>query len=299
MGWIYKYGKGVKIDYKTAFDWFIKAAEKNDVVALCNLGDIYKYGLGVKKDYKKAFDWYSKAANMLYEPAQLGLGLMYLNGQGVDKNYSKAKELFKEAATTADPELRFDAIECQDQAERYELSPEITIIRNKILNTLRVKWPKMTHYTSLVVGNALLLERSPLRLGHINSLNDPNEGKLIWRYLGLEPEEGKPVLVGCFLPEDDSLNMWRFYSKDHQNDDACGCAITFDVNSFFDFNLLPKIPNDSQQEKTISTLYSTGRPPRESSDFYQIVYIKGDMEIKNDDSKGSLKKAFSELKMRW
>ncbi|WP_237113845.1 hypothetical protein [Pseudoalteromonas rubra] len=49
-----------------------------------------------------------------------------------------------------------------------------------ILTHLKVsKNLSMTHYTSFDVGQAILLEKSPFRLGHINAVNDPNEGKLL------------------------------------------------------------------------------------------------------------------------
>lgn len=154
----------------------------------------------------------------------------------------------------------------------------------------------MTHYTSLQVGNALLLEQSPLRLGHINALNDPNEGKLLWHYLGHTPIESKPAFVGCFLPEEDSLNMWRFYSKNHQNDDACGCAITFGTDHFFEFDLLSEEPNDTQQDDSNLAFPNSGKSPQESAAFYRVVYIKGEMQIHGDNKENTLLKTFKELK---
>ena len=152
----------------------------------------------------------------------------------------------------------------------------------------------MTHYTSLMAGHALLLEESPLRLGHINSLNDPNEGKLLWRYLGHEPMEGKPAFVGCYLLDDDSLNMWRFYSKNHQNDDACGCAITFNTDKFFDFNLLSELTADVQKNEDDMVFSNTGKSPKESAAFYRIIYTSDNMNIRGND-KVELEELFHEL----
>ncbi|WP_339023393.1 DUF2971 domain-containing protein [Aeromonas salmonicida] len=302
LGLKYRLGKGVKQSNSEAADWFLKAAINGNTNAQCNLGWMYRNGRGLDKNDSEALAWYHKAAEKGNALAQSNLGLMYMNGYKngdiIEKDYIQAQKLFRQAATSTDPEIRFKAIEYQDQAERYNLSPIITDIRQKILSKLKVNietTPTMTHYTSLIVGSALLLEESPLRLGHINALNDPNEGKLLWRYLGHPPVEGKPVFVGCFLPDEDSLNMWRFYSKNHQKDDACGCAITFNSDKFFDFNLLQESPTNSQQNDEEIAFINTGKSPQESATFYRIIYISDDMNI-HDSAKPTLDKLFTELK---
>lgn len=299
LGQKYRLGIDVKQNYSTAFQWYSKSATQGYDRGQNAIGVMYKHGLGVKKNYASAHNWYQKAAAQGNLRAQFNLGLMYLNGDGLDKDYGYAKELFHQAAISNDMELRFKAIEFQDLAARYLLSPEITEVRNKILKKLQVDMeatPTMTHYTSLAVGSALLLDKSPLRLGHINALNDPNEGKLLWRYLGYAPVERNPVFVACFLPDDDSLNMWRFYSKNHKNDDACGCAITFNVDGFFDFNLLKVLSTSEHCDEDNTTFPNTGITPQDSLMFYKIVYISDDMNIHGDDKNNTLKNSFIELK---
>lgn len=333
LAWMCEKGRGVTQNDSAAVEWYRKAAEQGDTAAQFNLGGMYERGQGVTQNHITAVEWYSKAAEKGDADAQCNLGVKYVTGQGVEKNdriavelfrkaskkgnaqacfnfgltymseiggkrsYARAQALFRRAARLAQPQLRFKAIEFQDQAKRYALSPQITKIRERILDFLKVKESvTMTHYTSLQVGNALLLEESPLRLGHINALNDPNEGKLLWRYLGHSPVEKKPAFVGCFLPEEDSLNMWRFYSKNHQNDDACGCAITFNTDGFFKFDLLKKKPSDTQKDVKNLSFPNSGKSPQESAAFYRVVYIKGDMQIHGDDKENTLLKTFKELK---
>lgn len=303
LGMMYEHGFGIKQNYNEAFDWYRKAAEQDHAAAQFKLGWMYDLGIGVEQNDTEAIFWYKKSAKHDKDPsssyAKFNLGLMYLDGQGVDKNYTQAQELFSQAAKNTNPDIRFDAIEYQDKAERYELSEKITDIREKILYKLKAdikKTPTMTHYTSLVAGRALLFEPSPLRLGHINALNDPNEGKLLWRYLGHAPVEGKPVFVGCFLPDDDSLNMWRFYSKNLNNEDACGCAITYNSKKFLDFNLLEEPLVDTQQNETKFIFSNTGKSPQESTAFYRIIYISDGMRIHGDDKKQTLENLFIELK---
>lgn len=298
IGWMYQSGEYVEKNIQEALSCYRKAANLGNSTAMLQMGWMYQVGLDVEKNEKKAITWYKKAALQNDERAQVNLGFMYMNGLGVEHNYIEAQRLFGLATTSVNPEFRFKAIEFQDKAERLQLSTKITKLRENILQKLSVnihETKTITHYTSLMVGRELLLNKSPLRLGHINALNDPNEGKLLWKYLGYAPAEGKPAFVGCFLPDNDSLNMWRFYSKNHQNDDACGCAITFETNKFFDFDLLPELTTSPIEGMKNSFFSNTGKSPQESENFYRIIYARDDMNIHGDDY-NFIKELFSSLK---
>ncbi|MFQ1979513.1 SEL1-like repeat protein [Aeromonas veronii] len=297
LGVMYRQGLGVEQSDDTAVEWYRKAVEQGNPRAQCNLGVMYATGCGVELNDKTAIELFRKASKAGEGQSTINLGLMYMEGEGVKQSYAKARALFRRALRNSQPNIRFQALEFQDKAERYALSLPISKIREQILEQLKVPaGSTMTHYTSLQVGNAVLLEQSPLRLGHINALNDPNEGKLLWHYLGHTPIESKPAFVGCFLPEEDSLNMWRFYSKDHQKEDACGCAITFNTDNFFEFDLLKtKLIDIAQDEKTLS-FPNSGKSPQESAAFYRVVYIKGQMQIRGEDEDGPLTQLFVDLK---
>lgn len=297
LGGMYYEGRGVEQNDSKAVELYLKAAELGNAQALCNMGVMYIEGRGVEKNYRTAAELFRKASKGGDEQGTINLGQMYMNGDGVEQSYIRAQALFRKATRSTSPKIRFQAIELQDQAKRHARAPQITNIRERILDELKAETGgTMTHYTSLLVGNALLLEPSALRLGHINALNDPNEGKLLWRHLGYSPVESKPAFVGCFLPDEDSLNMWRFYSKDHQKEDACGCAITFNTDNFFEFDLLSKKPSDTPQDANNQAFLNSGKSPQESAAFYRVVYIKGEMEISGEDEGGPLKQLFDELK---
>lgn len=333
LGVMYQLGEGFEQSNSTAVEFYRKAAEQGNAEAQCNLGAMYCNGQGVARSYSTAIELYSKAIEQKLARAHCNMGVMYVNGLGVEQNnrmavksfrmaskdgdvqgtinlglmcmdgegikqsYARAQILFRKAIRNAPPQLRFKAIELHDQAKRHARSPQITYIRERILSELKAKaGVTMTHYTSLQVGNALLLEQSPLRLGHINALNDPNEGKLLWHHLGQTPVENKPAFVGCFLPEEDSLNMWRFYSKDHQKEDACGCAITFNIDNFFEFDLLSKQQGDATKDTNTQAFLNSGKSPQESAAFYRVVYIKDEMQIHGEDEDGPLTRLFDELK---
>ncbi|PNO56213.1 hypothetical protein MC64_012375 [Aeromonas caviae] len=297
LGSMYDQGRGVEQSDDTAVEWYRKAVEQGNARAQCNLGVMYAKGRGVELNDKTAVELFRKASKAGEGQSTINLGLMYMGGDGVKQSYAKARALFRRAIRNSQPKIRLQALEFQDKAERYTLSLPISKIREQILEQLKVlSGSTMTHYTSLQVGNAVLLEQSPLRLGHINALNDPNEGKLLWQNLGHTPVESKPAFVGCFLPEEDSLNMWRFYSKDHQKEDACGCAITFNADNFFEFDLLKtKLSDIAQDEKTLS-FPNSGKSPQESAAFYRVVYIKDQLQIRGEDEDGPLTNLFVELK---
>ncbi|WP_429952364.1 tetratricopeptide repeat protein [Aeromonas veronii] len=298
LGLKYHQGLGVaQRDSTAAVEWYHKASEQGFARAQCNLALMYMSGQGVEQNERTALKWFRKASRGGSVRGTINLALLYMHEDGVKQSYARARALFRKAIRNASPELRFEALEFQDQAERYTLSPQITKIRKQILEKLKAQaGSTMTHYTSLLVGNALLLEPSALRLGHINALNDPNEGKLLWRHLGHSPVESKPAFVGCFLPDEDSLNMWRFYSKDHRKEDACGCAITFNTDNFFEFDLLSKEPENALQDAKNQAFLNSGKSPQESAAFYRVVYIKGEMQIQGEDDDGPLKQLLDELK---
>lgn len=94
LGLIHYEGRGVRQDYKKAFEWFTKAANQGDSGAQNILGVMYDNGQGVRQDHYKAKEWYIKAVNQGNAAAQVNLGLMYAKGQGVRQDYRKAKEWF-------------------------------------------------------------------------------------------------------------------------------------------------------------------------------------------------------------
>lgn len=301
LGSLYLDGIGVEQNDSLAFTWLMEAAKKGDHDAQCNIGWMYYMGKGIEPNIQEAVKWYEKAAAQGNDIAQINIGRCYWDGIGVEKDNEKALSMFEQVAKNIKSEVRFEAIELHDHIEREILSPSITSLRTSILNALRVDGKitsTMTHYTSLHVGDIILLGKSPLRLGHINAFNDPNEGKILWHELGLSQIDSNPVFAGCFLPNDDSLNMWRFYSKNNFKDDACGCAITFSTDEFLKFSLLEmqsENPN-SLETKGDTRFTNTGKIPQESTTFYRMIYVDDNFQFINDEG-GLLKELFHALKI--
>ena len=131
----YLEGRGVAADSKKAFQWATRAADGQDVQAMCLLGQMYEQGRGVPKDsgaalrfYRKAAEKDSleghfrlasallqsapdeakehmkKAAEAGYAPAQVGMGRLALRAQDT---YSAA-EWFEKAAEQGVAEAEFE-----------------------------------------------------------------------------------------------------------------------------------------------------------------------------------------------
>jgi uncharacterized protein len=64
LGMLFRDGQSVPQDYAKARDWYGKAVEKGDALAMAALGALYRDGKGVIQDYAKAREWFEKA----YQP---------------------------------------------------------------------------------------------------------------------------------------------------------------------------------------------------------------------------------------
>ena len=70
-------------DFATALREWTPLAEQGYATAQSNLGQMYRQGKGVPQDDKTAVKWYRLAAEQGYATAQSNLGVMYALGHGV------------------------------------------------------------------------------------------------------------------------------------------------------------------------------------------------------------------------
>jgi len=98
QGLAYYKGDGVQKDFRTAAEWFNKAAAKGHAAAKYNLGIMAYTGQGMNKDMSTAARWFQGAAEQGYAPAQYNLGFMYYNGTGVKKDDLQAYTWMDRAA---------------------------------------------------------------------------------------------------------------------------------------------------------------------------------------------------------
>jgi hypothetical protein len=73
--------------YKTAAEWYRKAAEQGSIAGEMHLAALYRDGgKGFQRDMEQAAAWYRKAAEQGDVTAQSTLGVLYSIGQGVPKD---------------------------------------------------------------------------------------------------------------------------------------------------------------------------------------------------------------------
>ncbi len=90
-------------DYKSAADWYRKAADQGNVAGEIHLADLYRDGKGLARDKTQAAEWYRKAADQGDTGAQGTLGTLYAYGMGVPKSDADAYFWFDLAATASGP----------------------------------------------------------------------------------------------------------------------------------------------------------------------------------------------------
>lgn len=156
---------------------------------------------------------------------------------------------------------------------------------NKILDELRVRefggedYEKyIAHYTRPSIGFSLLSDNnlSRFRLSTINGVNDPQEGKILPKYMGYPTYDiSQMALISCFTFNHDSLNQFRLYGKE-KGIEASGISLVFKREEFFNqvvdsyANIFEKIQNreaDFNQKNKCDLLV-------EKLPLYRCIYLE-------------------------
>jgi uncharacterized protein len=75
---MYQQGRGVRVDYAEAMNWYRRAADGGNDSAMYNIGLLFDEGLGMDKNKTQAVFWYRKAAdagNVLAKTSLKNLGV--------------------------------------------------------------------------------------------------------------------------------------------------------------------------------------------------------------------------------
>ena len=95
IGCLYENGFGVEKNLHFALKWYLKASEQNNPFAICSIAHFYENGLGgLEKNHEKAYALYSKAEKKNYTWAMYKIGLMYENGNNFPTNLEEALKYF-------------------------------------------------------------------------------------------------------------------------------------------------------------------------------------------------------------
>ncbi|AFX93041.1 putative Sel1-like repeat-containing protein [Megavirus courdo11] len=77
-------------DYNKIMHYSIEGTKLSNCISEYMLGDIFYFGYGVKQNNMTAFEWYLKSANKSFSLAQYQLYKIYKYGKGVNKNFGIA-----------------------------------------------------------------------------------------------------------------------------------------------------------------------------------------------------------------
>ncbi|SDN25473.1 tetratricopeptide repeat protein [Vreelandella arcis] len=103
IGEMYVDGYGVNEDVDKGIYWLKKAAEQGIVEAELALGMEYETGHTMVRDIQKAAEWYLLAAQHGNSSAQRNIGKLYANGEGVPRDYVEAYVWLSRAAAQGAP----------------------------------------------------------------------------------------------------------------------------------------------------------------------------------------------------
>ncbi|MBN8938848.1 MAG: SEL1-like repeat protein [Rhizobiales bacterium] len=103
LGSLYEKGTGVARDLPRARGLYEKAAEAGNGKAMHNLAVMFAQGaLSERPDYRTAAQWFRRAADFGVADSQFNLGILYARGLGVDQSLAESYKWFALAALGGD-----------------------------------------------------------------------------------------------------------------------------------------------------------------------------------------------------
>jgi len=99
---LYWQGDGVEQDFRAAYEWLVKAAQRDHSGAQAKLGFMYTDGLVVRQDFGRAYQWYSKAAKGGNVDGLYNLGIFYYYGWGIERDLTLAAQYLAAASALGD-----------------------------------------------------------------------------------------------------------------------------------------------------------------------------------------------------
>ena len=157
--------------------------------------------------------------------------------------YDNAKKLFEDSKRVYHYESECFIRISQDSIKQFtKVLIKLKEIVDEILNCLKLDSNHekfICHYTRPSTAFSLLgynEEPSKLRLSTIKNVNDPTEGNILLDYFNLPNEEiGLCSFISCFTFNHDSLNQFRLYGKEN-NQEASGVSLIFEKNFFGEYS---------------------------------------------------------------
>jgi Flp pilus assembly protein TadD len=133
------------------------------------------------------------------------------------------------------------------------------------------------HYTRKGIAEKLLIKDkendkvSPFRLNSILTSNDPTEGTVAFKYLGLKNEETNrdyQAFIACFTFDPECLNQFRLYGKE-QGQEATGVSMVFNEDFFAKAPTAMTYTMSGQDDRNADIKNET----EEKYSLYRCIYI--------------------------
>lgn len=212
-------------------------------IAQYNLGLIYNRLCRID-DSIAAFQKIPVSEEEVYAMSQANLMMIFYYTKGV----SDAKKIFMNISKDfldiyRDCQLFLDVSLSSNREFLNKLSSNV----KSVLELLRIKSDSLNqselniaHYTRPSIAFKMLRKdegdkKSYFRLSSILGVNDPTEGNVFFKWLGVEPQinENLSIFISCFTFNHDSLNQFRLYGKEN-NEEASGVSLVFNGKCFFE-----------------------------------------------------------------
>ncbi|MDR2581947.1 MAG: tetratricopeptide repeat protein [Fibromonadaceae bacterium] len=224
--------------FEEAFEKYDKITQINDdySYAFIKQGIVLTYLAEIKQDE----NLYEKATKSFIDARKSILNIFVHLDEKDEELIIKTKVLYPLLNTdTEDGNFFNETIKnISQELDKYK---EIYIRSIFIISRLRInrEYEKsVAHYTKKTIAQKLLFKESRFRLNAIGNSNDTTEGKTLLDYLFKnKPSEEKKsdteyrAFAGCFTFQHDSLNQFRLYGKD-QNQEGTGLSLIFHENFF-------------------------------------------------------------------
>jgi len=193
-------------------------------------------------EIKQDKDLYEKATKSFIDARKSILNIFVHLDEKDEELIIKTKVLYPLLNSDTDTEDGFFFNETiKNISQELDKYKEIYIRSIFIISRLRInrEYEKsVAHYTKKAIAKKLLFEKTKFRLNAIGNSNDPTEGRILLDYLfknkPLEEEKSDTeyrAFAGCFTFQYDSLNQFRLYGKD-QNQEGTGLSLIFHENFF-------------------------------------------------------------------
>lgn len=265
--------------YKNVSNEFTRTYSK----ARFNLGNIY-HRLNREDLALRCYKEVHESEATLYLQAKYSIANIYLSLRNLEEAFFSLKEIPEKSEIYLYFHYQIEMIltigHLNDKEKQNKYLNLINLIKI-ILKLLFVNSEfdtSIAHYTNLTVSKILLdapQQKNPsLRLGMINFMNDPTEGGLLNEILKIDHniKTDELAFISCFTLHHDSLNQFRLYSKENQQE-ATGLSLIFSRNFFeTNFNAFGMINKINPQASKLE-IKESKKENEQKIGLYRCIYL--------------------------